>query len=262
MSKVKFEIDDSVGVITIAAPPLNQVNWQIMKDLDDAMSSAYLPEVRAVLLRAEGKHFSAGADVGGTFSNVSTREFEACLARALSTMQKLQDLPVPTIAAAQGMCFTAGLEIVLRCDLLWASADSKFAHLEAKIGTTTLFGGAQMLVQRAGVARASQIIHSADIFDAETFERWGIVNTIVSNEELQAQALACAKALAKGPTLAHAAGKRLIRTAADFGAVAADRLVMVVAAPVFESTDMQGGVNAFVTHGPSDFVGKYAFQGK
>lgn len=261
MSSVRFDIEDGVGVVTIAAPPLNLINWQIMKDLDDALSLASRPEVRAVLLRAEGNHFSAGADVGGIFANVSTRELKGHLAAALATLHRLQDSPVPTVAAAQGMCLTAGLEIVLRCDLLWAGASSSFAQLEAKIGTTTLFGGAQMLVQRAGVARASQIVLSAESFDAESFERWGIVNTIVPDADLQAKALECAKALAKGPTLALAAGKQLLRTAADFGALAADRMVMAVGAPLVESADMRGAVNAFVTHGPRDFVGKFAFQG-
>jgi len=56
--------------------------------------------------------------------------------------------------------------------------------------------------------------------------------------------------------------KRLILSAAEFGSLAADRMAGAVAASVADSTDMKGGVNAFVTHGPRDFVGKYAFQGK
>jgi len=71
-------------------------------------------------------------------------------------MARLQELPIPTIAAVRGLCLTAGLEIVLRCDVLWASETAQFAQLEAMIGATTLLGGAQILCERAGPARAME----------------------------------------------------------------------------------------------------------
>jgi enoyl-CoA hydratase/carnithine racemase len=74
------------------------------------------------------------------------------------------------------MCIAAGLELALACDLIWAAASARFSQAEASIGTTTLLGGVQRLAERAGPARAREIIYSADQYDAAaTFERWNIV---------------------------------------------------------------------------------------
>jgi enoyl-CoA hydratase/carnithine racemase len=80
------------------------------------------------------------------------------------------------------MCIAAGLELALACDLIWAAASARFSQAGASIGTTTLLGGVQHLAERAGPARAREIIYSADQYDAATFERWNIVNWIVPDE--------------------------------------------------------------------------------
>ena len=80
------------------------------------------------------------------------------------------------MAAVQGLCLAAGLELALACDLIWAAASARFGQVEASIGTTTLLGGVQRLAERAGPSRAREIIYTADQYDAATFERWNIVN--------------------------------------------------------------------------------------
>ena len=124
---------------------------------------------------------------------------------------EFEALPFPTLAAVQGMCVGGGLELVLACDLIWAAASARFGQLEATIGTTTLLGGVQRLAERAGSNRAREIIYTADQYDAATFERWNIVNRVVPDEAFEAQTRAFAERLANGPTLAYAAGKRIIR---------------------------------------------------
>jgi enoyl-CoA hydratase/carnithine racemase len=171
-------------------------------------------------------------------------------------------LPCPTLAAVQGLCLAAGLELALACDLIWAGASARFAQAEASIGTTTLLGGVQRLAERAGPSRARDIIYTADQYDAATFERWNIVNRIVPDDALEAEARAFAARLADGPTLAYAAGKRIVRAYLDGGTRAADRVVDEVGPPLFESADMQAGVTALLDHGPRRFRDKVVFGGR
>jgi enoyl-CoA hydratase/carnithine racemase len=100
------------------------------------------------------------------------------------------------------------------------------------------------------------------LYGAADFERWGIVTKVFPDAELDDAAMNFARQLAKGPTQALKATKRLIRAAAEGGASAADRLVGLVGAPLLETHDMQAGVQAVVKHGSRNFRGKFAFQGK
>ncbi len=146
-------------------------------------------------------------------------------------------------------------------DLIWAGASARFAQAEASIGTTTLLGGVQRLAERAGPSRARDIIYTADQYDAATFERWNIVNRIVPDDALEAETRAFAVRLANGPTLAYAAGKRIVRAYLDGGTRAADRVVDEVGPLLFESEDMQAGVTALLDHGPRRFRDKVVFEG-
>jgi len=156
----------------------------------------------------------------------------------------------------------AGLELALACDLIWAAASARFGQVEASIGTTTLLGGVQRLTERAGPARAREIIYSADQYDATIFERWNIVNRVVPDENLEPDTRAFAERLASGPTLAYTAGKRIVRAYLESGIRAADSMVDEIAPALFETTDMRTGVAALLEHGPREFRSKVIFQGR
>jgi enoyl-CoA hydratase/carnithine racemase len=97
---------------------------------------------------------------------------------------------------------------VLACDLIWAAASARFGQLEATIGTTTLLGGVQHL-GRTSCAR--EVIYTPEPYEAATFERWNIVNRVVADDAFESQTRGFTERLANGPTLAYAAGKRMVR---------------------------------------------------
>jgi enoyl-CoA hydratase/carnithine racemase len=160
------------------------------------------------------------------------------------------------------LCVAAGLELALACDLIWAAASARFGQVEASIGTTTLLGGVQRLAERAGPSRAREIIYTADLYDAATFERWNIVNRVVPDEAFASQTREFAERLASGPTLAFAAGKRIVRAYLDGGVRAADKVVDEVAPALFDSADMRAGVAGVLQHGARNFRDKIVFQGR
>jgi enoyl-CoA hydratase/carnithine racemase len=178
----------------------------------------------------------------------------------LRLIADLEELPLPTISAVQGVCLAAGLELALACDLIWAAASARFAQVEALIGTTTLLGGVERLAERAGPARAREIIYTADQYDAAT--GWNIVNRVVPDEAFESQTRAFVERLASGPTLAYAVGKRIVRTYLDGGVRAADRVVDEIAPGLFDSEDMRAGVAGVLEHGVRNFRDKVVFHGR
>src|SRR6266511_2577611 len=252
MDKVRFETSGSLGILTLSNPPLNLLSGELIEDLRTAVNEVKRTPLRALLLRAEGKVFSAGADVSA-FTGRTESEARERFTSNRQMIADLEELPFPTLAAVQGMCVGGGLELALACDLIWVAAFARLGQLEATIGTTTLLGGVQRLAERAGSSRAREIIYTADQYDAATFERWNIVNRIVPFDAFASQTRAFAERLASGLTLAYAAGKKIVRAYLEGGVRAADRAVDEVAPPLFHSEDMRAGVAGLLEHGPRSF---------
>jgi len=261
MDKVRCEISGSLGILTLTNPPLNLFSGEVIEDLRASVDRVKQTPLRALLVRAEGKIFSGGADVS-IFQGRTPSEARARFTSHLRLIAELEELPFPTVAAVHGLCLAAGLELALACDLIWAAASARFGQVEASIGTTTLLGGVQRLAERAGPSRAREIIYTADQYDAATFERWNIVNRVVPDDAFAAQTRAFAERLASGPTLAYAAGKKIVRAYLESGVRAADTVVDQVAPPLFDSEDMRAGVAGLLEHGPRGFRDKVVFGGR
>ena len=261
MDKVRFEISGALGILTLTNPPLNLFSGEVIEDLRAVVDHIQRTPLRALLVRAEGNIFSGGADVS-IFQGRTPSEARERFTSHLQLIADLEELPFPTVAAVQGLCLAAGLELALACDLIWAAASARFGQVEASIGTTTLLGGVQRLAERAGPSRAREIIYTADQYDAVTFERWNIVNKIVPDDAFASQTRAFAERLASGPTLAYAAGKKIVRAYLERGVRAADKVVDHVAPPLFASEDMRAGVAGLLEHGPRAFRDKVVFGGR
>ena len=261
MDKVRYETSGPLGILTLVNPPLNLFSGEVIEDLRAAVTAVKRLPIRALLMQAEGKIFSGGADVS-VFQGRTPGEARERFTSHLRLIADLEELPFPTLAAVQGLCLAAGLELALACDLIWAAASARFGQVEAAIGTTTLLGGVQRLAERAGPSRAREIIYTADQYDAPTFERWNIVNRVLPDDVFALQTRAFAERLAKGPTLAYAAGKRIVRASLEGGVRAADRVVEEVAPPLFHSEDMRAGVAGLLEYGARRFRDKVVFQGR
>jgi enoyl-CoA hydratase/carnithine racemase len=149
----------------------------------------------------------------------------------------------------------------LACDLIWAGESARLGQTEAMIATSTLLGGIQRITARAGAARAKQMVFSGGQYDAHTLERWNIVNRVIPDDKLDLEVLGYAKILAAGPTASHAVGKELIRKYLTAGLDAADQHVLDVAMSLFETRDMQHGVETLVEHGVRNLAAHARFIG-
>jgi enoyl-CoA hydratase/carnithine racemase len=257
MAEVRFSVDGGVGEIVLADPPLNLFGLELARGLAAAATEARDSDARAILVRAEGDNFSAGANVG-MFLDRDEAAARELIDEFMPAIRRFAEIPVPTLAAVQGLCLAAGLEVALSCDLIWAAEGCNLGLVEAVIGATPFGGGTQRLVARAGAGRAAEAVLSARPYPAETMLQWGVVNRVVPAAELLDKARAFAGRLAAGPTVAHAATKRMIRIAVDEGVEAADVALPAEGARVMASEDLQKGARTLLKKGP----GQATFAGR
>lgn len=264
MSEVTFEKIDDVAVVTLANPPANTYNAELGRELLASVHKATDDGVRAMVVQADGPLFSGGADVS-MFKGRSGEAARALFVEAFEPIAALEDAPFPVIAAVHGQCLAAGLELALACDLIVAAEGTQFSQTEAKIGAATFLGGVDRLAQRCGPARAKEIVFDAGFHDAQTFERWNIVNRVVPGDELRDAALTWARKLSGGPTVAHAVTKQLVQHTMAHGARETDSYMLDAAMPLFDTRDMQHAVNLLLTQGVRQFMANHhevVFEGR
>ena len=257
MPHARYETNGDVGEIVLSNPPLNLFDATLMAELRTAVDEAAIAAPRALIVRAEGKVFTAGVDVH-VFEGRDIPAADALTGSLLELAHTLEDMPFPTIAAVHGLCLTAGLEVSLACDLLWASEGARFGLVEKVVGITPLMGGTQRMAERAGTARAREFVYSGALYDAPTMHAWGVVNRVLSEDALLDDVRAFAAELAAGPTVAHAATKAIVRAQADHGTRGADERTAALTSHLFETHDSRNAVQSFLQNGP----GKAAFTGK
>jgi enoyl-CoA hydratase/carnithine racemase len=257
MARASFRLEGRVGEIVIADPPLNLFGLELSRDLASAVEEARDSAARAVLVRAEGDNFSAGANVE-MFLGRDEPAARELIEEFMPAIRRFDEIEVPTVAAVQGLCLAAGLEVALCCDLIWAADGAQLGLVEAVIGATPFGGGTQRLAARAGAGRAAEAVMTARTYPAETMREWGVVNRVLPAGELREKAHAFAHRLAGGPTLAHAATKRMIQLTVDQGVQAADAALTAIGARVMASEDLQNGARALLEQGP----GHATFQGR
>ena len=265
---VRIERDGDVAVVVLEKPPLNLFDEPVFAGFEQAAAELVAltepgrpDRARAVLVEARGKVVSGGVDVAA-FRDIAegpapVQQGSALWVRLLRIAQAFEDLPVPTVFAAHGLTLTAAFELSLACDILLAAERASFGLVEIVVGLTPSMGGPQRLAERAGPARAKELIFTGERYPAAVLERWNVVNRVLPDEGFAEAARDYARRVAAGPTLAHAATKRLVTTAVRDGVRTADDVTPAVSGPLFGTADLRGAVSSFLTEGP----GKAAYSG-
>jgi 2-(1,2-epoxy-1,2-dihydrophenyl)acetyl-CoA isomerase len=215
-------------------------------------------DVRAVLVRAEGKHFCTGADIRGSKSD--QRPIAGHMVRGLSgshhrMISSVFDCRVPVVAAVQGAAQGAGLHLALAADFVIAGRRATFKDPFTDRGFSVDSGGSWLLPRMIGLTRAKRMLYMAEQIDAATAFDWGLIAEVVADADLDATAREWSARLASRPTQALAAIKRLVH---DGGAIDLDEAMHAEAMAVeltLRSNDFKEGMKAFVEHRPPDFTG-------
>lgn len=217
---ILYRVEDSIATITLnRADAANAQNPDFLDDLDEAWTAAAEdPEVKVILLNANGKHFSSGHDLkggggsdAGKFTVQSLVEYEC--KRYLGYSLKWRNTPKPSIAAVQGVCIAGGLLLAWPCDLIVAADNAKFSDPVVSMGIAGVeFHGHTW---ELGARLAKEILFTGRAIDAHEAKAVGMVNQVVPLEELQTAARELAKSIAKKDAFALRMAKRAVNNTLD-----------------------------------------------
>ncbi|WP_077003298.1 enoyl-CoA hydratase/isomerase family protein [Variovorax sp. KK3] len=248
MSSISYEKDGAVGIVSMAKPPHNLIDNEMLQELASTYARAVEEGCRAILLRSAMRHFCAGADLNVL---ASERWDQKALARLWAS---LEDVPIPTVAAVHGAALGGGFELALMCDMIIAADTASFGMAEASLGLLPLLGGVQRVVQRAGLARGKEMAMFGRRHDPRALERWGVVNLVAAEAELPGVAISWARQLAAGATVALRGIKTVANLSARSGISAADARQEEVNTSMWNSADQARGLAAFAATGPGSAV--------
>src|ERR1700742_3666619 len=216
---IEYDVADRIATITLNRPEAaNAQNPALLDELDAAWSrAAEDSDVSVIILRANGKHFSAGHDLrgGGTAPEKITLEFviQHEAKRYLEYSLRWRNVPKPSIAAVQGRCISGGLLLCWPCDLIIAADDAQFSDPVVHMG----IGGVEYHghTWELGPRKAKEILFTGRAVTAEEAEKVGMVNKVVSLDQLGTEALDLARQIARMPSFGLRQAKRAVNQSLD-----------------------------------------------
>jgi enoyl-CoA hydratase len=224
---ILYDVADAIATITLNRPDRrNAQNPQLLDELNDAWEAAAADDdVRVILLRAEGPHFSAGHDVSGGWNPDRSMTPEGIAERGLLGLynweartylgysRRWREIAKPSIAAVQGACIAGGLMLAWPCDLIIAADNSRFSDPVVLMG----IGGVEYHghTWELGARKAKEMLFTASAIEAEEAEKRGMVNKVVPLADLDAEARAMALRIAQMHPHALAMAKRVVNQTLD-----------------------------------------------
>ncbi len=251
--------DGAIATITLDRPAKrNALTPASLRQLE-TMAEGFRdePDIRAVIIRATGDHFSVGADlssVGGTPE--PTVQLRRTAEQGARLMRAIREIHQPTICVVQGIATGAATCIASACDFRIATTTTRMGYGEVKLGINLMWNALPLAVELVGPARAKRLVMSGDLIDAETLHGWGFVDEIVATDARDAASLTMAQKYAALPPIAVQMIKRSVNALS--GALSAS--IMHADADQWllgtRTDDFVEAITAFQEKRPGDFSGR------
>lgn len=249
MSKtVLLEVKNRIGYITINRPEaLNALSSQVLADLNEVLDQVENSEdIRVVIVTGSGeKAFVAGADIKEMDLMSPIQAFEY-MTFANNTFTRLSDLRQPTIAVLNGYALGGGMELALSTDIRIGYKKTVVGFPEVGLGIIPGFAGTQRMSRLIGTSRTKELIFTARTVKGQEAYELGILNKLVSVEELLSSAEELAAAMIKNAPLAVEKAKHVIQVGSELPLKNAIRLETEAEALLFSTEDKVEGMRAFV----------------
>ncbi len=258
---IQVEMKNAVGVLTLNRPEsLNALTSQVGHEFKSAMTDLQARGARAIVITGAGRAFCAGGDIR-EMQKMAEREgkVEAFFDEPLRLLNEcillIRRMPLPIVAAVNGFASGGGCNFALACDVVIAGEGAKFNQAFIKIGLIPDCGGTFILPRLIGLRRATELLMTGEIITAAQALEMGMINAVVADNELMAQAMAMAERLAQAPTAAIGQIKKLLEASAqnDYGAqLDCEREAQIEAG---RTNDFKEGVTAFIEKRAAKFTG-------
>ncbi|GGC93274.1 putative enoyl-CoA hydratase [Thalassobacillus devorans] len=204
MGNITYHVENHVATLTLQSPPANALSTSLLEalsaKLDDIEKDG---TVKAILLKGEGKFFSAGADIKEFTSLQNESDYTNLSQKGQELFNRVENFHVPIIAAIHGAALGGGLELAMACHIRYAAKDAKFGLPELNLGIIPGFAGTQRLPAYVGAAKAYEMMLSSCSISGEEAEQEGLVNKSFEEDEMfqAAEKLAGTIAQKSGPTI-------------------------------------------------------------
>ena len=249
--------DDAITTLRLnRAEKLNAFNREMLGELEAALEeAASRRETRVVVLAANGRAFSTGADLRELRDYGPLEVRQANLETWMAVFSAMEGMDEPLVAAVHGHAIAGGTELLLACDLVVAAEDAKLGLAEAKVGVIPGAGACIRLPRWIGRAAAKELLMTGESIDAREAHRLGLVNRVVPRERLDEEAQALARTLAARSPLALAAVKRAVNVGAEMDIERGMAYALQEFALLFAGADQKEGMSAFLEKREPSFGG-------
>jgi enoyl-CoA hydratase/carnithine racemase len=252
---VHVQRDGPVATILIDRPPANALSEQVGLELWDAGREVAGLGVRAAVVWGGERLFSAGADIKA-MATMGPHEITDSVGALEGAVRHLEALPVPVIAAINGLALGGGCEVAIACDFRFAAEDSRLGQPEVKLGIMPGAGGTQRLPRLVGAQRARELIFSGRWVTAEEALAIGLVDRVLPPPEVYPAALEEAGRLAQGPTAAYRGMKLALLAGAQHGQESGLEQERERFRELFATEDQKEGMRAFLDKREPRFTGR------
>jgi cyclohexa-1,5-dienecarbonyl-CoA hydratase len=247
-TRVRVTTADGIARVILDSPPLNILTQGLLAELRAALAPlAADATLRVLVLGAQGKHFSAGADVAEHLPPT----FEAMIPEFIATIEALRGFPVPVVAAVRGRCLGGGFELVQAADLVVAGAGASFGQPEIVLGVIAPVACA-LLPTLCGPGRAAEILYTGDAVTAAQAHAMGLVARVAAEEAVDGEALALAGRIARHSAAALRIAKRAARAGSEARVADALRTAgRLYVEDLMRTADAREGLTAFLEKRPA-----------
>lgn len=257
MEFLTVERKDGVAVATINRPPANALSRALILEVDALMDEVEKDdEVRVIVLRGEGRFFSAGADIK-EFTEVSSgAEFSKLSASGQEVFERLECFPKPVIAAIHGAALGGGLELAMACHMRFVADNAKLGLPELQLGLVPGFAGTQRLPRYVGMPKAAEMMLTSEPISGKEAAQLGLANKALSEDKLFDETLKVAKTIAKKGPIAVKTALELLQYTKPASYHEGVKAEADAFGKVFVSEDAQEGIQAFLEKREPVFNGK------
>jgi enoyl-CoA hydratase len=256
---VRVETHEGIRTLTVDRPEkLNALNAAVLETLDGQLADAQNePDLRCLIITGAGeKAFIAGADIN-ELARLTPLAGRDQAWRGQAVLDRLENLPIPSIAAINGYAYGGGLELALACTMRVASENAKMGLPETSLGILPGYGGTQRLARLLGKAKAAELILTAEKgLTAAEAGRLGLVNRVVAPGQALAAAMDLARAIAKNGPIACRYALEAIRRGIEMPLPEALSYEATLFGLCASTEDMKEGMKAFLEKRPPRFTGR------
>ncbi|SDM77058.1 enoyl-CoA hydratase [Psychrobacillus sp. OK028] len=257
MEFLSWTVEDGVATVTLNRPPANALARGVILEVNELLDAVENDDaVRVILLKGEGRFFSAGADIKEFTSITSGEAFSELASSGQTIFERVETFSKPVIAAIHGAALGGGLELAMSCHIRLVSENAKLGLPELQLGLIPGFAGTQRLPRYVGFAKAAEMLLTSDPISGKEAAQLGLANHAYAEEELFEHAKMLAVKIAKKSPIAIKAALGMLQYSKPASYHEGVKAEANTFGTVFVSEDAKEGISAFIEKREPVFKGK------